>query len=55
MYWIYFSRFGAEVVEPQSSSSRSRQPIVFGGTGYRLGETSDDSQGKGRAIIIIFM
>ncbi|KAK7590321.1 hypothetical protein V9T40_001934 [Parthenolecanium corni] len=36
--------FGAEVVEPQSSSSRSRQPIVFGGTGYRLGETSDDSQ-----------
>lgn len=38
-------------MEPQSSSSRNRQPTVFGGTGYRLGETSEDSQGNCRICI----
>lgn len=38
-------RYGAEVVENRASHSRSGQSQIFSGTGYRLGETADDSQG----------
>lgn len=40
-----FNRFGAEVVENRASHSRSGQSQIFGGTGYRLGETGSDSEG----------
>lgn len=37
-------QYGAEVVENRASHSRSGQSQIFSGTGYRLGETADDSQ-----------
>lgn len=36
--------FGAEVADPRASSSRGQHSHAFSGTGYRLGETGDDSQ-----------
>ncbi|XKL66902.1 hypothetical protein PGB90_010322 [Kerria lacca] len=36
--------FGAEVVETRSSDPKSKQSRIFSGTGYRLGETGDDSE-----------
>lgn len=36
--------FGAEVADPRASSSRGQHSHAFSGTGYRLGETANDSQ-----------
>ena len=40
----FFSRHGAEVVEKGASTSRGS--AVFKGTGYRLGQSESDNQGK---------
>lgn len=37
-------RHGAEVVDPKSASG-SKRPSTFVGTGYRLGQSSNDTEG----------
>ena len=37
---------GAEVVDPREAGRSKGKKNTFGGTGYKLGETEDDHEGK---------
>lgn len=48
----FYHRHGAEVLE-SGREGKKQKKISFGGTGYRLGETSDDTEGKNVDEIIL--
>lgn len=41
---VFYFRHGAEVIEGGRESKKPKR-ITFGGTGYRLGETENDTEG----------
>lgn len=43
LHWLV--RHGAEVLESERSGKKPKK-LSFGGTGYRLGLTADDTEGK---------